>query len=86
MVYEVEIDISYFLFFGYIGEILVMFKISNMIIDNYYLLFIMFVCYIEVLLMVGFSVDLIVKFIVKIFVVVIINKGKGLIIGFVDNI
>ena len=84
-VYEAEIDTSHPLFFGYTGDTLAMFKTSNMIIDNHYSPFTTPARYTEAPLMAGFSADPIVKLIAKTPAVVTTNKGKGLIIGFVDN-
>lgn len=71
VVFEVNIDNIYLLFYGYDDDILFMFKINNMIVEVSSLFFIIFVCYIDEFFMVGFSDKWMVVLMVELIVVMI---------------
>ncbi|WP_203565391.1 M14 family metallopeptidase [Alteromonas profundi] len=83
--YIAQIDNSHPLFYGYQSDTLAMFKTSNMVIDNHYSVFSTPARYTNAPLASGFSADAMVDLIAQTPAVVTKKRGKGVVIGFVDN-
>lgn len=84
-VYNTNIDTSHPLFFGYTGDTLPVFKTSNMIIRAEKNPFTQPAFYTEKPLMAGFSASQLQDMIADSSAVLVQQKGKGVVIGFVDN-
>ncbi|MBU2978363.1 M14 family zinc carboxypeptidase [Alteromonas sp. C1M14] len=84
-VYEAEIDPSHPLFFGYQNTTLPMFKTNNMIVRAEHSPFYQPGYYSDSPLIAGFSAPVLQDMIADSAAVLVRPKGKGVVIGFVDN-
>lgn len=84
-VYNAHIDPTHPLFFGYSGDTLPLFKTSNMIVRAEKSPFTQPAYYTDKPLMAGFSASQLQNMIADSAAVLVQQKGKGVVIGFVDN-